>query len=206
MASKPKPAFYVAIFAVVAALIGLAIWRFGAGGDETTTTASNTPELSKEEMDQLKQMAEAENLDGITTVKDYEFVPAERLPDVKGVSDYKPLEDNVVKFSINVWAGWAPIIHANEGFKPGKVWKTAKGEEFKVELVLIDDPVAMRDAFAAGDIHVGWATVDMLPLFLESLQKDSRAMPRIFQQIDWSNGGDGIVVRDDIKTMADLKG
>ena len=206
MASKPKPAFYVAIFAVVAALIGLAIWRFGAGGDETTTTASNTPELSKEEMDQLKQMAEAENLDGITTVKDYEFVPAERLPDVKGVSDYKPLEGNVVKFSINVWAGWAPIIHANEGFKPGKVWKTAKGEEFKVELVLIDDPVAMRDAFAAGDIHVGWATVDMLPLFLESLQKDSRAMPRIFQQIDWSNGGDGIVVRDDIKTMADLKG
>ena len=32
------------------------------------------------------------------------------------------------------------------------------------------------------------------------------AMPRIFQQIDWSNGGDGIVVRDNIKTVADLRG
>jgi len=31
-------------------------------------------------------------------------------------------------------------------------------------------------------------------------------MPRIYQQVDWSNGGDGIVVRDAIKTMADLRG
>ena len=31
-------------------------------------------------------------------------------------------------------------------------------------------------------------------------------MPRIYQQVDWSNGGDGIVVREAIKTMADLRG
>ncbi len=31
-------------------------------------------------------------------------------------------------------------------------------------------------------------------------------MPRVYQQVDWSNGGDGIVVRDTIKTMADLRG
>ena len=46
----------------------------------------------------------------------------------------------------------------------------------------------------------------MLPLFLEGLRKDSRVMPRVYQQVDWSNGGDGIVVRDTIKTMADLRG
>ena len=209
MANKPKPAFYVAIFAVVIALVGLAIWRFGGsdgGGDKAGGDKGATPTLSQEEMDKIKQLAEADNPEGITTVKEYTFVPAERLPEVKGVSDYKPMENDVVKFSINVWAGWAPIIYANEGFKAGKVWKTPEGKEFKVELVLIDDPVAMRDAFAAGDIHVGWATVDMLPLLLEGLKKDSRAMPRIFQQIDWSNGGDGIVVRDTIKTMADLRG
>lgn len=212
MSSKPKPAFFAAIFAVVIALVGLAIWRFGgsdgdADGSKTTADGGKAPILTKEEMDQVKQLAEAEGGgEGITTVKEYAYVPAERLPDVKGVSDYKPMVGDVVKFSINVWAGWAPIIYANEGFKPGKVWKTPDGKEFKVELVLIDDPVAMRDAFAAGDIHVGWGTVDMLPLLLESLQKDSRAMPRIFQQIDWSNGGDGIVVRDSVKTMSDLRG
>ena len=72
--------------------------------------------------------------------------------------------------------------------------------------MLIDDPVAMRDAFAAGNIHIGWATLDMVPLFMEGLRKDSRVMPRVYQQVDWSNGGDGIVVRDTIKTMADLRG
>jgi NitT/TauT family transport system substrate-binding protein len=205
MSNQPKPAFYIAIFAVVIALVGFAVWRFG-GGDEAQ--ADDTPQLSDKEMDKLKQHAEDPDQTGaVTTVKEYSFVPGEKLPEVKGVSDYKALsKDRVVKFSINVWAGWAPIIHANEGFKPGKLWKTSKGKDFKVELVLIDDPVAMRDAFAAGNIHVGWATVDMLPLFLESLQKDSRAMPRVFQQVDWSNGGDGIVVRDSIKSMSDLQG
>ena len=64
----------------------------------------------------------------------------------------------------------------------------------------------MRDAFAAGNVHIGWATLDMVPLFMEGLRKDSRVMPRIYQQVDWSNGGDGIVVRDTIKTMNDLRG
>ena len=48
-----------------------------------------------------------------------------------------------MRFALNVWAGWGPIILANNGFKPGKVWKTPDGEEFKVERVLIDDPAAM---------------------------------------------------------------
>jgi NitT/TauT family transport system substrate-binding protein len=116
------------------------------------------------------------------------------------------MADRTVRFAINVWAGWGPIIYANNGFKPGKAWKTPGGKDFKVELVLIDDPVAMRDAYAAGNLHVGWATLDMVPLFLEGLRKDSRVMPRIYQQVDWSNGGDGIVVRESVKTIADLRG
>jgi ABC-type nitrate/sulfonate/bicarbonate transport system substrate-binding protein/outer membrane protein OmpA-like peptidoglycan-associated protein len=110
-----------------------------------------------------------------------------------------------VRMALNVWAGWAPVIYANNGLKAGKVWKDAKGKDFKLELVLIDDPVAMRDAYAAGDIHIGWATLDMLPLFLEGLKKDSRTMPRVFQQVDFSNGGDGIVVRESIRSIADLR-
>jgi NitT/TauT family transport system substrate-binding protein len=205
MAGKPKPAFYVVAFLLIAALVALSLWRLKGGSSEGTAT--NTATFSQQELDALrKKQAEADDSAGITTVKEYNFVPAQRLPDVKGVSSYKAMQGNVVKFAINVWAGWAPIIYANEGFKPAKVWKTQDGKEFKVELVLIDDPVQMRDAFAAGNAHIGWATVDMLPLLVESLQKDSRVMPRVFQQIDWSNGGDGIVVREDIKTTSDLRG
>ena len=130
----------------------------------------------------------------VTTVKEYTFVPSEKLPPVKGVSNYEPLKDRTVKFALNVWAGWAPIILYNNG-KEGRVWKTPDGQDFKVELVLMDDPVAMRDAYAAGQVHIGWGTLDMVPLFMEELQKDSRVWPRIYQQVDWSNGGDGIVIR-----------
>ena len=147
-----------------------------------------------------------------TTVKEYHFKPAEKLPPVKGTAAYKPLVNNTVRFALNVWAGWAPIVLANNGFKAGQEWTAGDGKKFKVELVLIDNPVAMRDAYAAGEVPIGWATLDMVPLFLESFVDaqgnpvDSRIMPRIYQQVDFSNGGDGIVVRDNIKTAADLRG
>jgi NitT/TauT family transport system substrate-binding protein len=198
---QPKPAFYVAVLLVVLGLVGLALWRYGAIGPDSKVGKFTTEELNK-----LKGGAEAPDTSGITTVKEYKYVAATRLPEVKGISNYKPMVDRTVRFAINVWAGWSPIIYANNGFKPGKVWKTPGGQDFKVELVLIDDPIAMRDAYAAGTLHVGWATLDMLPLFLEGLRKDSRVMPRVFQQVDWSNGGDGIVVRESIKTMSDLRG
>ena len=199
---QPRPAFYVAVLLVVVGLLGLALWRFGSIGPG----GGQAGRISDEELKQAKGGAEAPDSTGITTVKEYKYVAASRLPEVKGISSYKPMADRTVRFAINVWAGWSPIIYANNGFKAGKVWKTPGGKDFKVELVLIDDPIAMRDAYAAGNLHVGWATLDMLPLFLEGLRKDTRAMPRVFQQVDWSNGGDGIVVRDTIKTTADLRG
>jgi ABC-type nitrate/sulfonate/bicarbonate transport system substrate-binding protein len=198
---QPRPAFYVAVLIVVLGLVGVALWRFGAIG-----SGGKAGTFTSDELKQLKGGAEAPDNSGITTVKEYNYVASARLPAVKGISSYKPMADRTVRFAINVWAGWGPIIYANNGFKPGKLWKTPGGKDFKVELVLIDDPVAMRDAYAAGNLHIGWATLDMVPLFLEGLRKDSRVMPRIYQQVDWSNGGDGIVVRDTIKTMSDLRG
>jgi len=200
---QPRPAFYVAVLLVVIGLVGLALWRYGAIGPGGLGQAGR---FSTEELKQMKAGAEAPDSSGITTVKEYKYVATAKLPEVKGISSYKPMADRTVRFAINVWAGWSPIIYANNGFKPGKVWKTPGGKDFKLELVLIDDPVAMRDAYAAGNLHVGWATLDMLPLFLEGLRKDTRVMPRVYQQVDWSNGGDGIVVRDAVKTMADLRG
>ncbi|MEO0019000.1 MAG: Taurine-binding periplasmic protein precursor, partial [Verrucomicrobiota bacterium] len=51
-----------------------------------------------------------------------------------------------------------------------------------------------------------------LPLFMDQLKKDPRIMPRVFQQVDFSNGGDGIVMRRSVAkdpnspTISDLKG
>jgi NitT/TauT family transport system substrate-binding protein len=232
MASEPKAPFWLAVWAVILSLVGLAAWRAGmlepfgfgrpgavaqrgaggpgagdpAGGGEGAGAAGAAGEGGE------GVFFEASDSAVPTTVKEYSFKPAEKLPPVKGTSAYKPLENETVRFALNVWAGWAPIIYANDGFKPGKVWQAPGGKPFKVELVLIDNPVTMRDAYAAGEVHIGWGTLDMVPLFLEGLvdrtgaPKDSRVMPRIFQQVDFSNGGDGIVVRDSIKTVKDLAG
>ncbi len=208
----PKKAFWVVLALVV---IGLVL--YGLRG-VLFPEAAQEPPLGDITMDDIRpggdeaSDAEAPDANVVTTVKEYQFVPAEKLPPVSGVSAYQPLADRTVKFALNVWAGWAPIILFNEGRGPGKVWTTPGGEPFKVELVLMDDPVAMRDAFATGQVHIGWATLDMLPLFMEELQKDSRIRPRVYQQVDWSNGGDGIVVRrsharnPERPTIADLRG
>ncbi len=200
MAGKVKPGFYIAVFLVIAGLVAFAFVRYGRKdkGEEASGGGDDIKLKSPQ--------AEAPSTDGITTVKEYTFEPASRLPEVKGTSDYAKMDDRTVKFAINVWAGWAPILHANQGLAAGKVWKDANGKEFKVELVLLDDPVNMRDTFAIGKVHIGWATVDMLPLLVQGLWKDTRTRPRVFQQVDWSNSGDGIVVRDDIKSAADLRG
>lgn len=149
---------------------------------------------------------EAPDTKGITTVNEYTYVPGEKLPPVKGVSAYKWGPDKVVQFPINVWIGWLPIVAANHGFAPNTDSVFFKEHGFKVNLKLIDDPVAARDAFAAGESHILWGTLDMMALFAPELMKDSRTAPRIFQQIDFSAGGDGIVVRGNIASVKDLKG
>ncbi|MBU6275424.1 MAG: OmpA family protein [Planctomycetes bacterium] len=219
MANEPKAPFWLAVWAVILGLVALAAWRAGMFGDRPVPAPRAAPMAGGPGpggggpapggdggSGTEGPMSEAPDVAVPTTVKEYTFKPAERLPPVKGVSAYKPLENDTVRFALNVWAGWSPIILANDGFKPGKVWQAPGGRPFKVELVLIDDPVQMRDAYAAGEVHVGWATLDMLPLFVDSFAKDSRIMPRVYQQVDFSNGGDGIVVRDTIKTVKDLAG
>jgi NitT/TauT family transport system substrate-binding protein len=152
-------------------------------------------------------MVEAPDTKGITTVNEYSFIPQEKLPAVKGTSNYKWDEKNkVVVFPINVWIGWLPIVAANNGFAPNEESVFFKKYGFKVDLKLIDDPVAARDSFASGNSHVLWGTLDMIALFAGELMKDSRTAPRVYQQIDWSNGGDGVIVRSKIKSVADLKG
>jgi NitT/TauT family transport system substrate-binding protein len=149
---------------------------------------------------------EAPDNSGVTTVKEYKYVPADKLPAVKGVSQYSwDDKEKILRFSYNVWAGWLPVIAANHGSKANSDSVFFKKYGFKVEMVLMDDPVAARDAFAAGKVHTLWGTADMMVLLAPELVKDSRTAPRVMQQIDWSSGGDGIVVRNSIKSVSDLR-
>src|SRR5260370_13539168 len=143
MAGQPKPAFYVIAGVVVIGLVAFAVWRLSP-----KPAPSTAPDIAVNQPGKKVEAGPGPGEPAIDlTEKTYEFVPQERLSAVKPGSSYKKLQDTngTVRFAINVWAGCGPIILANEGFKPSKVWKTPDGQEFKAELVLIDDPVAMQD-------------------------------------------------------------
>ena len=130
------------------------------------------------------------------------------IPAVSGVSDYKKETKDgkpVVEFPINVWPGWAPIIMANAGMEPNDQSVFAKKYGFYVRLAIVDDPVKARDLFASGQSHILWGTLDMIALFAPELVKDSRTVPVVCQQIDFSSGGDGVVARGDIRSINDLR-
>ncbi len=130
------------------------------------------------------------------------------IPAVSGVSDYtKSTKDGklVVQFPINVWPGWAPIIVANAGLEPSDQSVFFKKHGFYVRLSIVDDPVKARDLFASGQSHILWGTLDMIALFAPELVKDTRTVPVVCQQIDFSAGGDGVVARGEIRSINDLR-
>src|SRR5438477_5876031 len=130
------------------------------------------------------------------------------IPAVTGVSDYaKPNKEGklVVQFPINIWPGWAPIIVANNGLEPNESSVFYKKYGFYLKLAIVDDPVKARDLFASGHSHVLWGTLDMIALFAPELVKDSRTVPVVCQQIDFSAGGDGMVARGEIHSINDLR-
>jgi len=215
--SSLTPLGKIITFLIVAGLIALGAYVFMAKqkpADQTAPTVSvpTVPGAAANPTATGPGVApagasEAPDTSSVTTVKTYAYVPGDRLPAVKGVSQYRwDDKAKVLRFSYNVWAGWLPVIAANRGTKPNPDSVFTKKHGFSLEMVLMDDPVAARDAFAAGEVHTLWGTVDMLVLFAPELARDSRTAPRIVQQIDWSNGGDGIVVRKAIRSVADLKG
>jgi len=195
-----KPMAWILIILVVLGLIGLGVYQ---GRDWIFPGGSDDAQFGKGD---IGGGAEAPDASGVTTVKEYKYVPGEVLPPVKGTANYTALKDNTVVMGLNVWAGWAPIFYANGGTEPNPNSLFAKKYGFKVAIKIIDSPSASVNAFAAGDVHVTAWTLDMIPLFYEQLKADSRALPRAFLQVDWSNGGDGVVVRENIRSVADLRG
>src|SRR5436309_3220005 len=117
---QPKPAFYVTVLLVVLGLVGLALWRYGAIGP-----GRGTGQISNEELAQTKGGVEAPDSSGITTVKEYKYVAASRLPEVKGISSYKPMAD--VRRKTIVLAQNSPshyfVLNAliNAGVQPAEV-------------------------------------------------------------------------------------
>ena len=111
-----------------------------------------------------------------------------------------------LKVALNTWAGHAPGIVANGGFKagsPASLFKKKYGLD--VEFVLIEDPAKKFAAFVNGDVDVMWDTVDSWANESSRLAERGMRAKSILQE-DWSRGGDGIVSLKGINSIEDLKG
>ena len=198
---------------IVLTIIILAVVGFGAyrWWDKIAPTGkSRTVSIDTEKMKKDLAAPAASDISSklLAGDKAVSLVDGSAIPPVTGVSDYdKPMKDGklIVQFPINIWPGWAPIIVANNGLDANEGSIFLKKYGFYVKLSIVDDPVKARDLFASGHSHILWGTLDMMALFAPELVKDSRTVPVICQQIDWSSGGDGIVARGDIRNINDFR-
>jgi len=109
----------------------------------------------------------------------------------------------VINIGVVTWGGYAGGQYFNEGFEANTQSRFFKEYGFKVKFEVIDDFDASREAFKNGKIDLLWATIDALPTEMEGL---SQYDPQVVFQADWSRGGDAVVVRRGINSVADLRG
>lgn len=204
MTTKGKIVLTILLLGVV----GFGVWRWWdkiAPQTRPQSHSVNVDEVRKAVQEAKAVPADIPLLIGTNPAS---LVERSGIPAVSGVSDYtKSSKDGklVVEFPINVWPGWAPIIMANAGMEPSDQSVFAKKYGFYVKLSIVDDPVKARDLFASGQSHVLWGTLDMIALFAPELAKDSRTIPVVCQQVDWSAGGDGIVARGELHSINDFR-
>src|SRR5687768_15096559 len=107
-------------------------------------------------------------------------------------------KDNTVPIEISEYAGYAGLIAANGGFDATENSLFFKNHGFKVKLTVSEDETWSE--LNEGKIAVSATTVDVLAAYGRQLHAVVPA------QIGFSRGADGIVVRNDIKRINQLKG
>lgn len=111
--------------------------------------------------------------------------------------------DDAVKIGVVTWGGYAGGQYFNNGFKPNPDSRFKEDYGFDVEFKVLDDFEASRAAWKNGEVDLLWTTIDAFPTEADGL---SDFAPQVVFQADWSRGGDAIVVRRGITSVADLKG
>ena len=116
-----------------------------------------------------------------------------------------PRDPNTLRVQLVSWGGYAPGLYFNEGVTANEQSRFYKDYGFKVEFKLENDLLNAMNAWMAGEYDVLVQTADAFPLY--TAPDDINAFkPQAFMQVDWSRGGDAVIVKRGINTANDLKG
>lgn len=111
--------------------------------------------------------------------------------------------DECIKVGVNTWGGFAGLQYMNGGAKPSADSRLVKEFGVCAEFVVLDDINISRETWKAGKVDLLWGTIDAFPTEVAGMEAQK---PIALLQVDWSRGGDAIVVRRGINSAADLKG
>lgn len=122
-----------------------------------------------------------------------------------GSSTSGPRDPNTLRVQLVTWGGYAPGLYFNEGPNANEQSRFFKEYGFKVEFKVENDLLNAMNAWMAGEYDVLVQTADAFPLY--TAPDDINAFkPQAFMQVDWSRGGDAVIVKRGINTANDLKG
>jgi NitT/TauT family transport system substrate-binding protein len=119
------------------------------------------------------------------------------IPKLAAAGAYIP-KDNTVEIELSEYAGYAGLVVANGGLAPNENSVFFKKHGFKVAIKLSEEE--SWSALNSGKMAASATTVDVLATFGRQFQV---VVP---VQIGFSRGADGVVVRNDIKRINQLKG
>lgn len=113
-------------------------------------------------------------------------------------------DSNTFNVSLDEWIGYKPIIDANGGLT------TVDGSIFdqlgiKVNISIINDAAQSSNAFIRGDLNAAGYTVNRMA-FLSTKFKEANKKVICPFITNYSNGGDGIISKDNIVSVRDLIG
>jgi len=112
-------------------------------------------------------------------------------------------DDDVLKVQMFTWGGTAPGLYFNEGAEASEKSRFFKEYGIKVEFVLIDDFDGSRNAWIADEVNIINNEVSAMNTEMERLAPHD---PKVFLQMDWSRGGDAVIVKRGINSVNDLRG
>ena len=116
-----------------------------------------------------------------------------------------PRDPNTLRVQLVTWGGYAPGLYFNEGASANEQSRFFKDYGFKVEFRVENDLIKAMEAWMAGEYDVLVQTADAFSLY--TAPKDINAFaPKAFMQVDWSRGGDAVIVKRGINSANDLKG
>jgi NitT/TauT family transport system substrate-binding protein len=111
-----------------------------------------------------------------------------------------------LSIGLNTWSGFAPIVWMNGGLEPNENSRLYKEYGIKLTIKIVDVFDDSRNNFKSNNLDLVYCTTDVLPIEMNPTSSMADVEAEQYLQVDWSRGGDAIIVTKGIKTVADLKG